>query len=127
MPFARKRHALILDTGDDRDCCAVWHLYVDEYGCIEANAFKHGHIFRGCWYATSPLYSAKTFHGVLEGEEAVLYVIQKFMNKIPESEDKGHLLFEIFCYVCDNQIHSRDITEEYLESVREEVLKGKVE
>lgn len=122
MPFARKRHVLILDIGDNKDCCAVWHLYINEDGCIEANAFKHGHVFR-CWYATSPLYSAKIFQGVLEGEEEVLHIIQKFVKKIPETEDRMHQFFEIFNeYIPNKKIHSRDITEELLYEIRDKVL-----
>lgn len=121
MPFARKRHVLILDIGDNKDCCSVWHLYIDDDGCIEANAFKHGHIYSS-WYATSPLYSAKTFHGALEDEEEVLYIIKDFMNKLPECEEKWKQLFEIFTYISEKKMHSRDITEEYLENVRVEVL-----
>lgn len=123
MPFARKRHVLILDIGDNKDCCAVWQLYINEDGCIEANAFKHGHIFDS-WYATSPLYSAKTFKGILEGEEEVLHRIQEFMRKLPET-DRRHLLFEMFKYISENEIHSKDVTEEFLDSVRDKVLTGK--
>lgn len=124
MPFARRRHALILDIGDNKDCCAVWHLYINEDGCIKANAFKHGHIFE-CWYATSPLYSAKIFQGVLEGEEEVLHIIQNFVKKLPLTEERGHQFFEIFNkYIPNNKIHSRDITEELLNDIYDKVLQG---
>lgn len=120
MPFARKRHVLILDIGDNKDCCAVWQLYIDDNGCIEANAFKHGHIFNS-HYATSPLYSAKTFQGVLEDEEEVLYIVKNFINKLPEVEDKWNQLFEVFNYISENNVHSKDITEEYLENIKDKL------
>ena len=116
MPIARIRHVLILDTGDNRDCCSVWQAYIDKDGRVCTNALKHGDIFDS-WYATSPLYSAKTFYGVLEGEEEVLYTIQRFMNKFLESEDRWYQLFEVFNYVSENQIHSREITEEVLDGI----------
>ena len=94
----------------------MWQAYIDKDGRVCTNALKHGDIFDS-WYATSPLYSAKTFYGVLEGEEEVLYTIQRFMNKFLESEDRWYQLFEVFNYVSENQIHSREITEEVLDGI----------
>lgn len=121
LPFARKRHVILLDIDDNCDCCAVWQAYVTEDGFIRANAFKHGHVFDKCWWTTSPLFRVKKFQGTLDSDEEVLYRIKEFMKKIPET-DRRNQLFEIFEYISDNDIHSRAITEEYLNSVREKVL-----
>lgn len=121
MPFARKHHVLILDIGDNWDCCAVWQVYVTKDGYIDANAFKHGHVFDECWYATSPLYRAKKFQGVLKSDEEVLYRIKEFMKKIPEI-DRRNQLWKVFDYISENKIHSKDITENFLERLSCELL-----
>lgn len=121
MPFVRKRHALILDVGDNWDCCSVWQAYIDKTGKICTNALKHGDIFDS-WYSTSPLYSAKTFDGVLEGEEDSLYTIQRFINTIPEAEDRWHQMFEVFNYISENEISCKELTEELLHDIYNRLL-----
>lgn len=121
IPFSRKRHTLILDIGDNRDCCSVWQLYADDDGVICSSAFKHGDIFDN-WYATSPLYSAKIFHGVLEGEEEVLHILQSFMKQLSYEDDKWNHLFAVANYLSENKVHSSVITEELLDRIYGEVL-----
>ena len=120
MPFARMHHVLILNIGDNKDCCAVSQLYIDEDGCIKANAFKHGYVFDS-WYATSPLYKAKTFKGILKGEEEVLHRVHDFMEGLSEN-DKNTLIINMLEHFSENMIRSKDITEELLSDVKDKVL-----
>lgn len=68
-PFSEKRRVLILEIGDNWDCCCVQALYVREDGKLETGALKHGGIFweirRGV--TISPLYRATRYCGELCG------------------------------------------------------------
>lgn len=80
MPFAENRWGIIIDLGDNKDCCSVQILYVNDDGIIEVNAFKHGHILETKnSMQTSPLYSAEIFSGELTGNDEILLKVHRFM------------------------------------------------
>ena len=82
MPFHPEKKALILETGDNTDCCSVWILYVSYDGTIDENALKHGHILGDySTMATSPLYNIERYEGEPEEEDKVLFEIQNYMKK----------------------------------------------
>lgn len=124
LPFAHKRHALILSVGDNWDCCSVQHVYVEDDGSICVNSLKHGHVLYDTWDATSPLYTARKYCGVLEDGEKVLALINDYMEKRPEL-DRDRELWKAIKYIEEHQIHSSDVTEDLLDSLVEKMLREK--
>lgn len=72
-PFSKERRVLILDIGDNSDCCCVQCLYLLPNGKVRCNAFKHNS-FHGPDENShiSGLYRAKLWCGELSKEEAPL-------------------------------------------------------
>ena len=77
-PFAEERCVLIIDTGDNRDCCSLICLYIEHDGKVAIGAFKH-HTFLSQYNeevsCLSALYRAKRWDGKLPKHEAPLAVI----------------------------------------------------
>lgn len=112
MPFSKKRCGIIIDIGDNIDCCCVQVLYVSDEGFIEINALKHGRILEtDLSISTSPLYSAEIFNGDLTGNDEVLLIIQKFMA---EKQYALHEYYYIFNMLRDKKITCHDITTKFL-------------
>ena len=76
-PFAKERRVLILEIGDNRDCCAVQCLYPSTNSKLNTGAFKHNrflHLFYEKTYV-SGLYRATRWTGELTEQEAPLAII----------------------------------------------------
>lgn len=73
-PFHEEKKLLIVDIGDNNDCCCVQALFKNSKDKFDCAALKHGsHIFK---YPTngsvSPLYSAEIYEGELHESEQEL-------------------------------------------------------
>lgn len=81
LPFAEKQQALILDVGDNVDCCCVQILYVSDDGQIKINALKHGHILNtNSSPTTSPLYSAEILKESSGDINQVLLSVSRYIS-----------------------------------------------
>lgn len=93
-PFSEKRTALILEIGDNWDCCSVQVMYVTEDGDIEEGALKHAdQLHDGKKLLISPLYSAKKYTEKLTGKNELLRNIQ-FVLKSCETRVKRDLHYQ---------------------------------
>lgn len=114
MPFAEKRYGIILEVGDNIDCCCVQILYIADDGLVEVNALKHGHILDiPLSVATSPLYSAEKCNDVYDEKSEVLLLIQRYMANMKCEPSTFRDKFY------DKVIYSSDITEDFLDKLCE--------
>ena len=83
--FTPKFHALILDVGDNSDCCCLQGLARDTRFLWSSGAIKHGMI--GAHYIMQPsmLYTIGKYNGRLREDEEILRTISNYIN---ENSDK---------------------------------------
>lgn len=80
-PFAPVNHAVILEVGDNWDCCCLQALYREGDGTWDTGAVKHGSIFPGHHSpGLSPLYRLASFHGQLPEEERLLETVSRYID-----------------------------------------------
>ena len=90
-PFAPVSHAVILEVGDNMDCCCLQALHHNSDGTWDIGAVKHGHVFpNGHSPALSPLYRLASFHGQLPEEEHLLEQVSRHING---EEERGSALW----------------------------------
>lgn len=95
-PFAPVNHAVILEVGDNWDCCCLQALYREVDGTWDTGAVKHGHVSPNRFVGLSPLYRLATFHGQLPEEEHLLETVSSFLNGDEEhGAALGDYIFEI--------------------------------
>jgi hypothetical protein len=83
-PFAEDRRVLILDIGDNRDCCSLQCLFITPDGTMSIGAFKHNDFLRDDEMShISGLYRAERFTGALLEEESPLDEISKNVKANP--------------------------------------------
>jgi len=112
-PFADITHVLIVDIGDNIDCCSVQCMYLLPDGKLDMNAFKHNHFL--CRDEKSPisgLYRATKFSGELEKSESILGIISDAIKNRPSLA---------------NEIMDFMFRSEHSEGVSWEVLQNKFE
>jgi hypothetical protein len=87
-PFVNDKNMLILEVGDNRDCCSVQILCNDEYGHMKVGALKHIDIVRNEPFpCISPLYSLRKIgENDLKNDEK--YFLQ-WKREINGDEKKG--------------------------------------
>ena len=90
-PFAPKFHALILDIGDNSDCCCVQGLAKDSDGLWNTGAVKHGMIGVQPPVQPSMLYTIERYNEALADDEKILEEISSYMKQGP---DKAYELYE---------------------------------
>ena len=97
-PFAELRKVLVIEIGDNRDCCSLQGLYIDNQGEIHIGAIKHNSVFRDYEYIPkiSSLYKAKISEDELSEKDKPLQMISEYLNG---DEEKGKALWE---YVSKN-------------------------
>lgn len=88
-PFAPVSHVVILEVGDNRDCCCLQALYRAGEGVWDTGAVKHGYIFPNYSPELSPLYCMTAFRGQLPEEERMLERVSRYLNG---DEDRGAAL-----------------------------------
>ena len=114
-PFAPLKHALLIERGDNSDCCCLQALCIDEEtGLMTAGAVKHRSLFgSGIYPIYTPIYNLSTFHGELPEEEKVLLTIQK---ELAGDEQSGRKLWN-FMYrnrKTENEAETSRLINEYL-------------
>lgn len=83
-PFAKERRVLILEIGDNSDCCAVQCLYLLPNWRLNMSAFKHNSFLRSPERSyISGLYRAARWIGELTEQEAVFAIIGKAIKENP--------------------------------------------
>ena len=92
-PFAPLKHALLLERGDNHDCCCLQALCLDEKtGLWTTGAVKHWSLFGfGIDPLYTPIYNLARFVGKLPQEEEPLLVVQKIMGT---EEKNGRKLWD---------------------------------
>ncbi len=84
-PYAAPRPVLILDIGDNLDCCSVSCLSIGKDGRLYASVFKHnGFLDSGEISQVSVLYRAAKWTGGLTAEEKPLAVLSPLIHEKPE-------------------------------------------
>lgn len=72
-PFTPVKHGVIVEKGDNRDCCCVQCAWINEEGQVKTGALKHTTVFFDkSFVRISPLYRAEVFEGELPHEEQPL-------------------------------------------------------
>lgn len=105
-PYAPLNHAVILEVGDNRDCCCLQALFRIEDGMWDTGAVKHGSLFPiGCLPDFSPLYRMKVCRETMPEEDGLLEKVSRFVN---ESERRGAELWE---YIFELQDKTRRETQ----------------
>jgi len=89
-PFAPVSHMVILEVGDNQDCCCLQALYRAGEGVWDTGAVKHGYIFPNYSPDLSPLYRITAFRGQLPEEERLLERVSRYLNG---DEKRGAALF----------------------------------
>lgn len=70
LPYAKPRRVLILEVGDNRDCCCLQALSIRKKGRMEMGALKHNDFLRGKEHShISGLYRARRWNGELPARE----------------------------------------------------------
>lgn len=98
-PFAPVSHAVILEIGDNRDCCCLQALYHADDGIWDTGAVKHGFILpKHTSAGLSPLYRLSSFRGKLQDEERLLERVSRYLNG---DESRGAVLWNYIFSLCD--------------------------
>lgn len=99
LPYALPRRVLILEIGDNSDCCCVQALSIHEGGRLMVGAFKHNHFFGRETSHVSGLYRVRRYTGSLSTEEEPFSILSPLLKERPELgmkilsfmwESKGH-------------------------------------
>lgn len=101
--------AVILEVGDNRDCCCLQALYRNDDGTWSTGAVKHGHVFPVHHSPNiSPLYRLASFHGRLSEEEQLLEQVSRYVNG---DEERGSDLWHYIYEFCEDR-RNRTVTED---------------
>ena len=120
-PFAELRKVLVVEIGDNRDCCCLQGLYIDNQDEIHIGAIKHNSVFREyeCIPKISSLYKAKISEDELSERDKALQIISEYLNG---NEEKGKQLWE-YAHENDKFFH-RTTTLKFDKLKREFINKG---
>lgn len=101
--------AVILEVGDNRDCCCLQALYRNDDGTWNTGAVKHGRVFP-LYHSPniSPLYRLASFHGQLSEEERLLEQVSRYVNG---DEERGSDLWHYIYELCEDR-RNRTVTED---------------
>lgn len=119
-PSAPVSHAVILEVGDNRDCCCLQALYRNDDGTWDTGAVKHGYVLPNHHAPEiSPLYRLASFRGQLRSEEQLLEQVSRYVNG---DEGRGAALWDHIFHL-EEEGKQRTVTEEqilsYIESGRD--------
>lgn len=90
-PFQPEHLAVLLEVGDNTDCCCVQALCRGQNGTWTLGALKHGNLFSNATCFLSPLYRLEVCPKPLPESDCLLQNIQDF---IAGDEKRGRLLWE---------------------------------
>lgn len=100
-PFTPVSHAVILEVGDNYDCCCLQALYHADDGIWDTGAVKHGYILpKHTLTGLSPLYRLSSFYGKLQDEERLLERVSRYLNG---DESRGAVLRNYIFSLCDGK------------------------
>ena len=101
--------AVILEVGDNWDCCCLQALYRNDDGTWSTGAVKHGRVFPVHHSPNiSPLYRLASFHGRLSEEEQLLEQVSRYVNG---DEERGSGLWYHIYELCEDR-RNRTVTED---------------
>lgn len=106
-PFAPVNQAVILEVGDNQDCCCLQALYRKLDGTWATGAVKHGYASPNHNAGISPLYRLASFHGRLSEEERLLEQVSRYVNG---EEERGADLWHFIYELCEDR-RNRAVTE----------------
>ena len=91
LPFAEEKQALILETGDNHDCCSIQVMHLSRSRNLETTALKHAsHFFDNeGYYKISALYTAGSYQCDGSENDQVLKIVSRYVNG---DEDRGRAL-----------------------------------
>ena len=92
-PYTPKKHLLIMEVGDNWDCCCLQGLFQEADGSWKTAAVKHNWIGFEAFPQISPLYTMSTYTGPLEGDEIFLKEVSDW---IAGDEERAKLLWDKF-------------------------------
>ena len=90
-PFQPERPAVLLEVGDNTDCCCVQALCRGQNGTWTIGALKHGRLFSNGDCFLSPLYRLEAYPKPLPKSDGLLQNIQNF---IAGDEMRGRILWD---------------------------------
>ncbi|MCR5339375.1 MAG: hypothetical protein K6E75_12555 [Lachnospiraceae bacterium] len=94
-PFGPSFRALILDIGDNSDCCCVQGLARNTEGLWNTGAVKHGMIGPQLYPQPSMLYTIERYFGPLDENDRILAEVSYYMK---QCADRAYELFEQIAY-----------------------------
>ena len=112
-PFREVHHVVILEVGDNCDCCCLQALHYAGSGTWDIGAVKHGNVFpNGRSPSLSPLYRLASFRGQLPEEERLLEKVSRYVNG---DEERGAALWN-YIFHLEEETKQRTVTEDQLMS-----------
>lgn len=126
-PFAPLKHGVVVDIGDNQDCCCVQCLYMKKDGTLGIGALKHSHVFDGFTPSISPLYSAERFEGELPPDESFMLELGKALAEWDKNKmhEKGHSRSDTDFYTkfldC---IISKNMPQQLIEKIKFEIFRN---
>lgn len=100
-PFAFRANTVILEVGDNRNCCCVQAVFREENGNWSAGALKHSHVFPNHYAPLlSPLYRLSSIQREdLAEDEKILEEVSQFVTG---SDERGYALWMEVAYKHDS-------------------------
>lgn len=107
-PFAFRANAVILEVGDNCDCCCVQAMFREENGNWSVGALKHSHVFPGHYRPLlSPLYRlSRIQREELAEDEKILEEISQFVSG---SDKRGYALLMEVVYRHDSGLSEAEV------------------
>lgn len=81
-PFAPLSHVVVLEIGDNWNCCCFTALHREKDSIWKIGEVKHSHVFPSSlgYRGFSPLYRLASFHGQLPEGERLLEQVSRYIN-----------------------------------------------
>lgn len=107
-PFAFRANTVLLEVGDNCDCCCVQAMFREENGNWSAGALKHGHAFPNHYTPLlSPLYRLSSIQREdLAEDEKILEEVNQF---VAGSDKRGRALWMEVAYKPDSGLPEAEI------------------
>lgn len=86
QPFAAPKPAVVVSVGDNKDCCSVQCLYLED-GNLYVGALKHSKFWKFYLPQVSPLYKVKRIKDVLGDGEKLLIKVGTVIKKLRKQID----------------------------------------
>lgn len=107
FPYGPKMRMVLVEIGDNNDCCCLQGFSKNEEGKWSVGAVKHGMIGYRIFPQISPLYTIHTYEGKLSEEEKILLKVKSYIDG---KEEKGRCFWDCIC-------GKNDLTDERVEEI----------